>query len=149
MPRFVNPPRIAAPASNYSHGVVHGARARRLIISGQVGMRLDGSVPEGLREQIELAFDNLLAVITEAGMVRTDIVKISAFCTVAGGVAPFRRVRDRKLDRHAPASTYLQVAGLAAPALLFELEGEAVSEEPDMLFEELASGETVAQWGKK
>jgi enamine deaminase RidA (YjgF/YER057c/UK114 family) len=37
-------------------------------------------------------------------------------------------VRDQMLGDHAPASTYLEVAGLARPEFLFEIEGEAVRE---------------------
>ncbi len=39
-----------------------------------------------------------------------------------------RAVRDRMLGDHAPASTYLEIAGLARPEFLFEIEGEAVRE---------------------
>ena len=93
MPKPVNPRRIVPPSSRYSHGIIHSARARRLVISGQIGARMDGSIPSDLREQMEVAFDNLLAVIAEAGLVRTDLIKITAFCTEAGGVSAFREVR--------------------------------------------------------
>jgi 2-iminobutanoate/2-iminopropanoate deaminase len=152
MPKQVNPRGIAAPQSRYSHGVVHSARSRRVVISGQVGMRMDGTVPEDLAEQIELAFDNLFAVVREAGMGPTDIIRITAYATEPGTVAQFRQVRDRKLNGHATACTYLQVAGLASPAFRFELEGEAVSEEPDMIFDEIAEdvqAGMAAGWGKK
>ena len=149
MPKPVNPRRIAAPASHYSHGMLHSARARRLVISGQVGARIDGTVPEDLSEQIDVAFDNLIAVLTEAGMTRTDLIKITAFCTVPGSVAQFRKVRDRKLDGHAPAATYLEVAGLATPAFKIEIEGEAVSEEPDLLFDDMSERIEVPAWDKK
>jgi len=39
-------------------------------------------------------------------------------------------VRESKLGKAAPASTYLEVAGLAAPNYLVEIEGEAVREAP-------------------
>ncbi len=149
MPRPINPRRIAAPASQFSHGVVHSGRARRLVISGQVGVRIDGTVPDDPAEQMDIAFDNLIAVLTEAGMVRTDLIKITAFCTLPGSVALFRKVRDRKLDGHAPASTYLEVAGLASPAYKVEIEGEAVSEEPDLLFEDMNEEAEIAVWEKK
>jgi enamine deaminase RidA (YjgF/YER057c/UK114 family) len=43
-------------------------------------------------------------------------------------VAVFRAVRDRKLLGHAPAATCLEVAGLARPEWLVEIEAEAVKE---------------------
>lgn len=133
MPRFFNPRTIARPRSKYSHGVVHSARARRLVVSGQVGVLPDGSLAPDLEGQMEAAWDNLLAVLTEAGMGVPDLVKITAFVTVPGSVDVFRTVRDRRLMGHAPASTYLEIAGLARPDFLFELEGEAISEEADLL----------------
>ena len=126
MARFFNPPDVAAPASRYSHGAEHGASARRLVISGQVGIRPDGTIPEGLDEQVELCFDHLERVLAGAGMGPADILKITVFCTQAGSVLTIRAARERRLGAHAPASTYLEVAGLADPRFLVEIEAEAV-----------------------
>jgi 2-iminobutanoate/2-iminopropanoate deaminase len=97
MPRFLNPAAIAAPASRYSHGVEHAADARRVVVSGQIGMGPDGSLADGFEAQAVVAFDNLLAVVAEAGMAASDLVKVTAFATEPGQVAVFRAVRDRKL----------------------------------------------------
>ncbi|MGL4637405.1 MAG: RidA family protein [Beijerinckiaceae bacterium] len=146
MPRFFNPRRIAAPASRYSQGVVHSARAHRLLISGQVGARLDGTVAETLEEQMEIAWDNLIEVLKEGGMTVADLVKVVTYVTVPGSVALARTVRQRKLGLHAPASTYLEVAGLASPAFFFEVEGEAVSEDPATIFDEFSEGVPPGQF---
>lgn len=133
VPRFFNPRTTARPGSRYSHGVVHSARARRMVISGQVGVLPDGTLAEGLEAQMDAAFDNLFGVLAEGGMGVTDLIKITAFVTERGSIDLFRRVRDRRLGGHAPASTYLEVAGLARGDFLFEIEGEAVSEDVDMI----------------
>ena len=70
-------------------------------------------------------------------MTVADLIKVTSFCTVPGSVAMARRVRQRKLGQAAPASTYLEVAGLAAPEFLFEVEGEAVSEDPASVFDDM------------
>lgn len=137
MPRIINPRAIAPPASRYAHGIVHSARARRLVISGQVGNRLDGSLPEHLADQMDCAWDNIDAILAEAGMNITNLIKINAYCTQAGSVLLFRSIRDRRLGGHMVAATYLEVAGLADPRYLFEIEAEAVCEEPDLAFLEL------------
>jgi enamine deaminase RidA (YjgF/YER057c/UK114 family) len=129
MPHFFNPDTIVAPASRYSQGALCDARARRLIISGQIGVRPDGSVAEGLEAQMEVAWDNLEAVLAGAGMTVHDLVKITGFCVPPGSVATFRTVRDRRLKGHAPACTYIEAVGLASPIFLFEIEGEALREE--------------------
>jgi 2-iminobutanoate/2-iminopropanoate deaminase len=128
MPTFLSPSGVAAPQSRYSHGIVHSLSGRRLVIAGQVGVKLDGSLAEGLEAQMVQAWENLLAIVAEAGMEPRDIIKVTAFVTVHGSVMLHRTIRDRMLGDHTPASTYLEVAGLARPEFLFEVEGEAVRE---------------------
>jgi 2-iminobutanoate/2-iminopropanoate deaminase len=128
MPRFLNPPAIAAPSSRYSHGVEHGVSGRRLVISGQVALRPDGTLAEGIEAQLGQCWDNLIAVLHEAGMEVTDLVKATIFVTVPDAIAASRRIREEKLKGHAPAATFLQVAGLARPDFLAEIEGEAIRE---------------------
>ena len=129
MPRFLNPASVAAPSSQYSHGVEHGLRGRRLVISGQVALRKDGTLAEGLEAQLGQCWDNVLSVLREAGMDITDLVKATIFVTVPNAITVSRRVREEKLKGHAPASTFLQVAGLARPDFLAEIEAEAVKED--------------------
>jgi 2-iminobutanoate/2-iminopropanoate deaminase len=145
MPRFFNPHRIAPPGSRYSHGVVHSAQSRRMVISGQVGLRADGTIPAQLEEQMDVAWDNLIEVLREGGMSVSDLIKIVTYVTVPGSVALARKVRQRKLGLHAPASTYLEVAGLASKDFLFEVEGEAVSEEMPTIFDDMPEGAVLGE----
>ncbi len=128
MPKFINPPTVQTPGSRFSQGVLVGPVARRLIISGQVGARADGTIVEGLEKQTELVFDNIEAVLTAGDMKIADLVRLVIYCTVPGGAAAVREIRNRRLGGHAPASTVVQVAGLANPAYLVEIEGEAIRE---------------------
>jgi 2-iminobutanoate/2-iminopropanoate deaminase len=128
MPRFINPATVAAPTSSYSQAVEHQLSGRRLVISGQVGKRPDGSLAEGLGAQIEAAFDNIIAILHDADMSVNDLVKVTVYVTVPGSIAVFRGIRERKLAGHAPAFTYLEIAGLARPEYLTEIEAEAVRE---------------------
>jgi enamine deaminase RidA (YjgF/YER057c/UK114 family) len=129
MPRFINPPTLPDTGGRYSQGVLHARSGKRLLISGQVGRQSDGTMAEGLEAQTLQALDNVLACVTAAEMKITDIVKMTIFCTQKGGVAAVREARLKTLGRHAPASTYIEVAGLADPAYLIEIEGEAVRED--------------------
>jgi len=128
MPIFINPETVRAPSSSYVHGVLLAPHAKRLIISGQVGVRPDGAIAEGIKAQTEQAIDNLFEVIKAAQMDVTDIVKITTFCTRADQLAEMREVRARKFGAHTPTSTLLIVAGLADPNFLIEIEAEAVRE---------------------
>lgn len=140
MPRVINPRTMAAPVSGYAHGIVHSARARRLITSGQVGLRPDGTLPGDLQDQLEQAFDNLETILQEGGMSVADLVRLKLYCTVPGSVNAFRHLREKRLGQHKVTASYLEVAGLAAPEYLVELEAEAVCEEADMAFLDFESG---------
>lgn len=128
MPIMINPSNVAAPSSSYSHGVLLAPANKRLIVSGQVGVKPDGTIAEGIRAQTEQAIDNLFNVIAAAQMKPTDIVKITTFLTKAEDLAEMRAVRSAKFGKHAPASTLLIIAGLANPEFLIEIEAEAVVE---------------------
>ena len=128
MPRFLNPPSVPTPGARYSQAVALGAPFKRLIISGQIGARPDGTIEDGIEAQLERAWDNIIALLEAAGLGVADLVKVTTFVTQAGAVGVTRLVRERKLGRHAPASTYLEVAGLANPSWLCEIEAEAVRE---------------------
>ena len=128
MPRILNPPTIAPTGGPYSHGVLVGAPFKRLIMSGQVPVRSDGSVPEGLEAQLAQVFDNILALIGAAQLDVADIVRLRVFVTVPDSLRVYRKVRMDKLGPIAPASTFLQVAGLASPDWLCEIEAEVIRE---------------------
>ena len=59
-------------------------------------------------------------------MAKTDLVKVTVFVTSRDVTAAYRAIRDEVMAGHAPTMTYLVVAGLAAPDMLVEIEGEAV-----------------------
>jgi enamine deaminase RidA (YjgF/YER057c/UK114 family) len=122
----LNPPTVPAPASTYSQVVIHPANARRIVVSGQVGVRADGTVVEGLDAQVEQAFRNLIACLAAAGAGPEHIVKVTSFMVAPGDVMVARKWRQRLMPGVAPASTYLVVAGLASSSFLFEVECEAI-----------------------
>ncbi len=126
--KFMNPEAIVKPASNYVQAVVHAAAAERILISGQLGLRPDGSLEDGLEAQMERAWTNLLGVMAAAGFDREHLVRATIYVTVPGQVGLYRQVRDRVLAGHRCANTYLEISGLAEPAYLVEIEGEAVRE---------------------
>lgn len=52
-----------------------------LFVSGQVGSRADGSPEPDFKRQVQLAFDNLKAVLAAAGCTIEDIVDVTTFHT--------------------------------------------------------------------
>lgn len=120
------PKTLHPPFSAYSPGVEATAE-RWLHISGQVGVRKDGSVVDGAEAQMEECWNHIFEILKSAKMEPRNLVKITGFVTRPQDVGIFRKVRDRLLDGHQPASTLIIVAGLANPAWLVEIEAVAAA----------------------
>lgn len=64
------------------HGYSAAIRSGDLLfVSGQVGSRKDGSPEPDFEKQVELAFENLKAVLAAAGGTLDDIVDVTTFHT--------------------------------------------------------------------
>ena len=61
--RFENPPGVHAPLGLYSHTVPVPAGTDLVFISGQVGVRPDGTTPSTIAEQADQVFANLVALL--------------------------------------------------------------------------------------
>ncbi|MDQ7810746.1 RidA family protein [Amycolatopsis sp. A133] len=121
-----NPQGRPVPGS-YHHGVEVSGAVRTLYIAGQIGMDQDGSVPEGVEAQTRLVFANMKAVLDEAGMAFSDVVKTTVFLVRPEDRVAFSAVRSEVTGGAKNASTLVYVAGLALPELLVEVEAVAVS----------------------
>jgi 2-iminobutanoate/2-iminopropanoate deaminase len=68
MKEFRNPQDVHEPLGSYSHQIEIKGNERMLVLSGQVGMRQDGSVPGDPLEQIDVAFENIFRNLRAANM---------------------------------------------------------------------------------
>lgn len=125
MKKFRNPQDVHKPLGVYSHQIEIRGNERLLIISGQVGMREDGTVPDDPLEQIDIAFENIFRNLQAAEMDIQDLIKITYY--LVGEIEPAKRreVVLSKLQGHQPCSTLLYVAGLADPVYKVEIEAWA------------------------
>jgi enamine deaminase RidA (YjgF/YER057c/UK114 family) len=122
MHRPLNPPSIRAPFARYSHGVEVAAGKRLVAVSGQLGVRADDTVPDSVGEQAELCFANIAAILAEAGMTLSDIVRINAYVTDRAHMRCYMEVRDRVVADPPPASTLMIVGGFTRPEFKLEIE---------------------------
>jgi enamine deaminase RidA (YjgF/YER057c/UK114 family) len=101
---------------------------RQLVCSGQDAVDADGTPqhPGDMAAQLELALDNLEAVLAEADMTLANIVRLNVYSTdVDEYLKHFARVNDR-FGSSRYATTVLGVTQLPAPQLLVLLEATAV-----------------------
>jgi enamine deaminase RidA (YjgF/YER057c/UK114 family) len=126
--RYLNPDGVAAPASRYSHVALAEGPGRLAAFAGQIGVRPDGTVAEGMAAQIDQCLANVDACLGAAGMGRESLLRLTVYVTDPSpeAVATYRARRDAWIGAGpAPAATYVVVAALAAPALMVEVEALA------------------------
>ena len=127
MKRFLNPETIHKPLGGYSHQVeITGERM--LILSGQVGMRPDGSIPEDPIEQLDIAFENIFCNLRAANMQVTDLVKLTTYLVGEWDTDKRRALVASKLAGHQPAMTLMYATALASPAIKVEIDAWASCE---------------------
>ena len=125
MKEFRNPQNVHQPLGVYSHQVEVSGNERLLVLSGQVGMRADGTVPEDQIEQLEVVFENILRNLEAANMGAKDILKLTFYVVGEMDHVKRRAIITSKLGEHRPCSTFLYVAGLASPVYKVEIEALA------------------------
>ena len=124
---FLTPPLIRQPFARYSHGVSVEVGARTLFCSGQLGIAPDDKVPESVHDQTQLCLENIRAVLEEANMGVSDIVRLNAYVTDRAYLADYMRARDEFIENTdpPPASTLMIVSGFARE--IFKVEVEAIA----------------------
>jgi 2-iminobutanoate/2-iminopropanoate deaminase len=112
-----------APVSHYCHVT----KAGNLVwVSGTVGVAADGSVPDGVVEQFEIAIANLDACLKSVGAGAEHVVKVTVFLTNVADRSKINPIRQRYFGPHRPASTLVEVSALVLPSLKVEIEAQAV-----------------------
>ena len=127
MKEFRNPQNVHEPLGSYSHQIEVRGNERMLVLSGQVGMRQDGTVPEDPIEQMDVAFENIIGNLQAAEMGVKDIIKLTYYLVGEIDTAKRRQLVASRLQGHAPCSTLLYVAALASPIYKVEIEAWASS----------------------
>ncbi len=131
--RALRPAGFGASQAPYSPGVLADHPTAVLYLAGQVPTGADGvTVGEGdFATQAKKVFENIGAVLAEAGMDFSNVVKFTNFLVDPAHLPDLRAVRGELWpqffpDGSFPADTLLVVARLARPELLLEIEATAV-----------------------
>jgi enamine deaminase RidA (YjgF/YER057c/UK114 family) len=122
---YSNPAGVHAPLGLYSHTVSVPEGTELIFLSGQVGVRPDGSAPTTIEEQADQVFTNLIALLKAHGLEPTSIVKLTVFMVAGHDGDAVRAARLKHLGAHRPASTAVFVSQLVDPAWFVEVEAVA------------------------
>jgi len=112
------------------HDQFHFAPAVRVgkhvFCSGQVGNGPDGKLDADPAVQFTQAFENLNAVLNEAGASLSDVVELTSFHVgLNDHIGVFMQVKDGFIDKRYPAWTAVGVTELAFGALV-EVKARAI-----------------------
>jgi 2-iminobutanoate/2-iminopropanoate deaminase len=105
-----------------------GVKAGNLLyISGQVALDANGNL-EGkgdIRAQSRKVLQNIETVLKKAGGTMDNLIKITAYLTDMKLFQGYNEIRAEIFKAHRPASTSVEVAGLAFDGLLIEIDAVA------------------------
>ncbi len=114
----------------FNQGELIEGHTRELLLSGQSAMSADGQPQHAgdMAAQITMSLDNIEAVLAEAGMDLSNVVRLNIYTTdVDETFANYGIIAERLGTAGvAPPGSLLGVARLAYPELMVELEATAV-----------------------
>ena len=122
--RMINAANAPQPVNAYCQAMEVSGGTRILFISGQGGVRVDGTIPATMEEQAELAWRNVGSQLAAAGMGFGNLVKVTMIIRHESEILASRPARLAALGDHRPASTVI-IGGLVNPAWKIEIEGIA------------------------
>ena len=111
------------PVSHYCHAVRAG---NTIWVSGAIGVAADGSIPEDVGQQAEIALAAIDACLKAAGAGAEHVVKVNVYLTDVNDRAKINPARQRYFGDHRPASTLVGVTALVLPTAKVEIEATAV-----------------------
>ena len=110
------------PVSHYCHVVKAGDW---IWLSGMTGARADGSIPESVVEQFDVAMTSIDTCLRAAGGRPDQVVKVQVFMTDIKERPLINPARQKYFAEHRPASTLVEVSGLVDPRMKVEIEAVA------------------------
>jgi 2-iminobutanoate/2-iminopropanoate deaminase len=117
-------PELGEPISHYTHAVRFGDL---LFVSGcaPVNEALELVGEDDVLAQAEQVLSNLGRVLAVAGLGPGDVLKVTVFLTDIGDRPRVNEARKRLFGDVRPASTLVEVSGLAFPGMKVEIEAVA------------------------
>lgn len=123
-----NPEEIHPPVAPYVHQIEVTGPNKWLTLSGQLGMEVDGTVPEDPVEQLKLALENIRKNLESVNMSVQDLTKLVFYFVEKIDSERRKKVINDFLDGHLPCTTMMYVVALAAPSFKVEIDAWACKE---------------------
>jgi enamine deaminase RidA (YjgF/YER057c/UK114 family) len=120
--------RIVSTAAKWEPMVGYSRAVRAgnwIAVTGTIGLRPDGTCPPTAEEQMREALAIIIASVEALGGYRTEILRTRMFVTDIGLLPELGRVHAEILGDIRPATTMVEVAALADPVAVVEVEADA------------------------
>jgi 2-iminobutanoate/2-iminopropanoate deaminase len=124
--RPINSPDAVASVSAYAQALEVTDFKRLLMISGQIPVRPDGSIPEDFATQCRVAWSNVEAQLRAAGLTLDNLIKVTIFLSDRRYALDNRRIRDEVLGGRQVALTAI-ITGIFDEKWLLEIEAVAAA----------------------
>ncbi|MEO1107939.1 MAG: RidA family protein [Pseudomonadota bacterium] len=115
----------------YNQAEIIDGVSRQVICAGQTAVDGDGNPqhPGDMRAQINLALDNMEAVLSAADMNLSNVIKLGIYATDVDEALENFDLLGMRFGPHqvTPPMSLLGVTRLAIPGLLFEIEATAAA----------------------
>lgn len=123
-----NPESIHKPVAPYIHQIEVTGPNKWLTLSGQLGMSIDGTVPENPLEQLKIALENVKKNLEAAEMAIEDLTKLVFYLVGDFEATQRKEIMGDFLGEHLPCTTLIYVVALAAPQFKVEIDAWACKE---------------------
>ncbi|MFI9645246.1 Rid family hydrolase [Streptomyces sp. NPDC052040] len=110
-----------------SFGYSAAVRAHGLLfIAGTIGRRADGTIPDTIEEQTEIAIRKIEEILRLENLDPSALVDVTSYhVDIREHLTGFIEVKQRLVKAPYPGWTIIGVSGLASPGLLVEIRATA------------------------
>ena len=112
---------VAHQIGHYADAVRVPAGYDQILVSGTPGLAPDGSLAPDMTGQATQAWQNVEAILSQAGASLADIVAVRQWLTDAADIPAYVAVRSKVIS-HEPAFMPGVIPGLVRPEFLIEVE---------------------------
>lgn len=120
----LDPPSLPESSAQYTHGTLVTNVERLVFVSGQPPW--GGDLPTDFESQCRLAWRNVIAILTEAGLTVENLVKVTVFLSSREYRTANSRIRSEVLGNHRPALTVI-ICDIYSEEWLLEIEAFAAA----------------------
>lgn len=127
MYKTYRPEGVSDPYGTYVHAIEPPANSRMVFLSGQIPVKPDGSVPDGMEGQATVCWQNIEAILKAAGLGIENLVRTTQYLVDAKMYPEANKVRAKFLGSHRTASVAITVPALIEPNWLIEIDAIAMA----------------------